>query len=115
MVDTSTFPRRMTAEGRVPIPAPSWAVRTVREGGGVAHESGTRVVPDAIRDVDLYVNELTTAEISVSVIDARVDGRWERLSPTVDIQGGSYTLDGARSLCAAIGDLLNATVTETSA
>jgi hypothetical protein len=64
-------------------------------------------LPNAIRDFDLNRSELVPAEVAMSASDQRVNGRWQRTSPTIQIEGGSYSLDAARRLCAAISALLD--------
>jgi hypothetical protein len=49
---------------------------------------------------------LIPTQVSLSATDVHSDGRWIRTGPTVQIEGGSYTLDGARQLRAALDDLL---------
>lgn len=40
------------------------------------------------------------------VTDVRIDGRWIRTQPTVQLEGGNYSLDGARLLGAILDGFL---------
>lgn len=102
-----THPRGTTFGESAPLPAPPWACRSVPDSGGIVHETNSYVLSDAIRSLDLNRDELVPAEVAMSASDQRVNGQWQRTSPTIQIEGGSYSLDAARRLCVAVGELLD--------
>jgi hypothetical protein len=90
-----------------PLAPPAWARRSILEDGGTVHETISPLHP-AIKAGDVNRSELMPTDVSLSVIDLLVDGRWTRTCPTIQVEGGSYTLDGARHLREALDRLLTA-------
>jgi hypothetical protein len=92
---------------RVPLAPPAWARGSSLEDGGIVHETISPLHP-TIKAGDVNSSGLMPTDVSLSVIDLLVDGRWTRTCPTVQVEGGSYTLDGARHLREALDRLLAA-------
>ncbi|MDQ1247508.1 MAG: hypothetical protein QG597_1878 [Actinomycetota bacterium] len=92
-------------DGSGPLAPPSWAVRSVPDGGGIVHESECLLVPDAVHRDDVYGSSVLPAEVSIRVVDHDVHGRWHRTEPVVDVEGGSYGLEAAGRLATAIDEL----------
>jgi hypothetical protein len=88
-----------------PLDPPGWAARSVAEDGGVTHERLSSARPAVLRWSGVGVL-LVPTEVSVSARDLCDGGGWMRSAPTVQIEGGSYSLDGVRALRAALDDLL---------
>jgi hypothetical protein len=89
--------------------ASSWATLSVREDEGVTHE---RVAASRPAVLDPWAScapgGLRATEVSVSVADRALDGAWVRSGPTVQVEGGSYTLDAARQLRDALDEVIGA-------
>jgi hypothetical protein len=103
--DRST--RGQALPSRVPLAPPGWARGSVQEDGGIVHETVSPLHP-TIKAGDVNSSGLMPTDVSLSVVDQWVDGRWVRTHPTIQVEGGSYTLDGARHLHEALGRLLTA-------
>jgi hypothetical protein len=84
-----------------PVAPPGWATKTIPEDGGMVHE---RVSPHhpTIKVGGGNGWELMPTDVSIGVTDLLIDGRWIRTEPTVQIEGGSYSLEGARQLQAVL-------------
>lgn len=80
-----------------PLAPPRWARRSVTEDGGITHETVSPLRPRVLR-TGPHGQELITTEVSLSVTDLCVDGRWVRTQPVIQVEGGSYHLDSARQL-----------------
>jgi hypothetical protein len=80
-----------------PPASPSWAWRSLAEGDGVTHELVSPVHP-MVRWCGPGGWVEGPSEVSLSALDLPTAGGWRRLPPTVQIEGGSYSLDGARQL-----------------
>ncbi|MDQ1305470.1 MAG: hypothetical protein QG671_1301 [Actinomycetota bacterium] len=92
-------------DGSGPLAPPSWAVRSVPDGGGIVHESECVLVPDAVHRDDVYGSSVVPVEVSIRVVDQNLCGRWHRTAPVVDVEGGSYGLEAAGRLSSAIDEL----------
>jgi len=96
-----------------PAPAPpSWAERSVAEDGGVTHERVSPVHPAVLGDRTAASPHSFPTDVSVSVFDQPRERRWSRSVPTVQVEGGSYTLEEARRLVAAVQELISAAAGE---
>jgi hypothetical protein len=92
--------------GGLPAP-PDWAVHSVVENGGVTHEHVSAVHPLVWLDRSTEAAEpARPTDVSVSVVDRPGNIRWLRLPPTIQIEGGSYSLAEARRLVRAIEGLI---------
>ena len=80
-----------------PPSSPVWAFRSVPEADGITHEVVSPVHP-AVRWCGPAGWVEGPSDVSLSAVDLPVAGGWRRLPPTVQIEGGSYSLDGARQL-----------------
>jgi hypothetical protein len=106
-------PGHTTPTDPPPQPQPRWATPSLPEDGGITHETNTEL-PAAIQDLDLYREELLTATVSLHSVDHRIHGQWVRTSPTIIIEGGSYSLSGARHLRTTLDTLLTAAHNDTN-
>lgn len=90
------------------LPAPpGWATHSVLEDGGVTHERVSNLHPLAYLDrVTPGLEQCCPTDVSVSVIDQPGAGRWVRLPPTIQVEGGSYSVLEARRLARAIEGLI---------
>lgn len=91
-----------------PLSAPGWADSSIVEDGGVIHETVSPLHPK-VRVRGPNGSDLAPTDVALSVTDLLIDGRWIRTQPTVQVEGGSYSLDGARQLQSAVGALLDLT------
>jgi len=90
---------------RGPLQPPAWADQTVREPDRIVHERLSCLRPVAYVD---FVEGPVPTEVSVSVADVPMDSAWKRRPPTVQVEGGSYSLEGARQLYSALREMLSA-------
>lgn len=97
-----------------PLAAPGWADTSVAEDGGVIHETVSPLHP-TVRLRGPNGSDLAPTDVALSVTDLLIDGRWIRTQPTDQVEGGSYSLDGARQLQSAVGALLTLTDVEAPA
>jgi hypothetical protein len=82
------------------------------EDGGVTHEViSTRRPQTEHRSPAGWV--LMPTEVSLSTTDHHVAGQWTRPAPTVQVEGGSYSLDGARELRDALSEFLARVASDT--
>lgn len=84
-----------------PLPPPGWALHSINEDGGITHETASPLRPTITRSAP-HGWELVPTEVSLSVTDLHVDGRWIRTQPVVQVESGSYSPEGARQLHAAL-------------
>jgi hypothetical protein len=89
---------------RPPAP-PSWAAQTVREPDRIVHERLSTLRPVALVD---YIDGVVPTEVSVSVADVAREDSWVRRPPTVQVEGGSYSVPGAWQLYLALREVLAA-------
>ena len=91
---------------RLPTPPP-WASRSVIEDGGVTHER-VSVSHPRVRTGRLTAKAALTSptDVSVSVVDRLSSYRWVRFPPTIQIEGGSYSIAEARRLLRAVEELI---------
>jgi hypothetical protein len=92
---------------RVPLAPHGWARGSILEDGGIVHETVSPLHP-TIKVGGVNGSQAVPTDVSLSVTDLLIDGRWVRTRPTVQVEGGSYDLDGARQLRDALGRLLAA-------
>jgi hypothetical protein len=88
-----------------PLHPPGWASSTVPEDDGITHELVSSRHPEVI-DRGIWGCSQMPTDVSLSQRDLLIDGRWIRTRPRVLVEGGSYSLDGARDLYATLGELL---------
>jgi len=88
-----------------PPQPPAWAGQTVREPDRIIHERLSALRPTAYVD---FVEGPVPTEVSISVADVSTENAWERRAPTVQVEGGSYSLEGARQLYRALREVLSA-------
>jgi hypothetical protein len=88
-----------------PLTPPAWATSSRAEDGCFIHEKLSNHRP-RITAGGRQGREWMRTEVSVSVSDLLIDGRWIRRQPTIQVEGGSYTIDGVLELQAALADLL---------
>jgi hypothetical protein len=86
----------------VPVPPP-WAVRSVDERDRVVHERLSRVHPRVSVD---FIGRLQPTDVSVSVVDLPSGETWARGTPTVQVEGGSYSVADAWQLWQALHEVL---------
>ncbi|MDQ1287909.1 MAG: hypothetical protein QG622_1474 [Actinomycetota bacterium] len=97
--------------GVAPPPPPIWASHSVAEAGAITHETTASLRPTIMQWRSHGPDPVTTA-VTLNVVDIRVGDHWVRSRPTVEIEGGSYSLDGAHQLRTAIGSFLASVVAE---
>jgi hypothetical protein len=86
---------------------PSWATHRVVEDGGVTHERVSSLHPLAYLDrVAPGPQHSCPTDVSLSVVDRPGAVRWVRLPPTIQVEGGSYSVLEARRLARAIEGLV---------
>jgi hypothetical protein len=90
------------------LAAPRWACRSVVEDGGVTHERVSSIHPMAGFWPSDGVILVHPTDVSVSVVDHPAAGSWVRLAPSIQVEGGCYSVEGARGLRAAIDEVLAA-------
>jgi hypothetical protein len=107
--DTAHREAVMSGCHHAPLPPPVWATRTVEEDEGITYErvSGMRP-PVAPRWPPVDAEAGRPTDVSVAVVDRLEAGRWTRSAPTVQIEGGCYSLRAAKQLRRAIDDLIAA-------
>ncbi|MDQ1295872.1 MAG: hypothetical protein QG608_3759 [Actinomycetota bacterium] len=89
-----------------PLPSPSWATKTRSDDDGIEHELVSPVCP-VVRWKDACGWMECPSNVSLSVIDVPDGNGWKRLPVTVDLEGGSYTLDGARQMRDVLTEFLD--------
>jgi hypothetical protein len=80
-----------------PPSSPVWALRSLPEADGITHELVSPVHP-TVRWCGPMGWVEGPSDVSLSAIDLPTGGGWRRLPVTVQVEGGSYSLDGARQL-----------------
>ena len=95
-----------TEASLAPLP-PSWSRNSVREFGGVTHEVISDLHPQGCGWIPEAPEELRETDVSLSVVDRRGPEGWVRTEPTVQLEGGSYTVGEARRLRQALDELLS--------
>ena len=93
-------------------PPPCWAERSVAEDGGVTHERVSPAHPALLGDRTAASPRSFPTDVSVSVFDQPRERRWTRSVPTIQVEGGSYSLEEARRLVAAVQELIAAAAGE---
>jgi hypothetical protein len=94
-----------SGRGRTPLPPPRWARGSIVEDGGIVHETVSPLHP-TIKASGVNGWDRVATDVSLSATDLLIDGRWIRTSPTLQVEGGSYDLDGAHHLRDALDQLL---------
>lgn len=89
----------------LPLAPPPWAGRSIREDGGVTHEVISPVKPH-VRFWSRSGWTVVGTDVSLSAVDQHTDAGWSRAAPTIQIEGGSYTLESVRQLRDIIDALL---------
>jgi hypothetical protein len=110
--DETLLLRRATRRrllGGLPRP-PAWAARSVVEDGGVTHERVSRLRP-RLAELGAFADSADdgldrVAEVSVSVVDRPATGRWVRTPPTIQVEGGCFSVVEARRVVRAIEELI---------
>lgn len=93
-------------ETRQPLPPPPWATSTVMEDEWITHETVSQVQPQAMSQWPPRApDDVQPVQISISVVDQWIGGRWTRSEPTVQVEGGAYPLPQVAELLRALGDL----------
>jgi len=95
----------MPASDRTPEP-PRWATRSVVEDGGVTHERVSALHPLGFGWIPEAPTDARTTDLSVSVVDRPGPDGWIRTEPTVQVEGGMFTVTEARRLRQALDELL---------
>jgi hypothetical protein len=89
-----------------PLQPPPWATRTVAEDEWITHETVSTVHPRAlIHWPPIEPSDVQPVQVSVSVVDRWMGGRWVRSEPTVQVEAGAYPLSEVAELLRALGDL----------
>jgi len=91
---------------QVPVP-PRWAAHSAVEDGGVTHEVAVPLGP-AVQSWAAHGWTLPPTDVLMATRDLLVGGRWVRDTPTLHVEGGTYSLSGARHLRDALDALLRA-------
>ena len=86
---------------------PRWASRSVREDAGVIHERLCSVHPVVQTWPGAADMGDQPTDVSLSVIDLRAREGWDRQSPTIQVEGGSYSPAAARALQQAVAEALS--------
>ena len=86
---------------------PMWATRSVTEDGGITHEHVSAVHPLGFGWIPEAPTKWHAIDVSLSVVDHRGPGGWVRTKPTVQVEGGTFTVAEARRLRQALDDLLS--------
>jgi len=55
-----------------------------------------------------FIGRPQPTDVSVSVVDLPLGDTWERRSPTIQVEGGSYSVADARQLWRALHEVLAA-------
>lgn len=76
----------------------------MREPDRVVHERLSVLHPEVLTE---FIEEAMPSDVSVSVADVPRGGAWQRQLPTVQVEGGSYSLPAARQLCEALLEVLS--------
>ena len=90
-----------------PLRPPAWATHSLVEDGGITHEWVSDVRPQAAA----WLGELNLArghptEVSISVVDRPGPDGWLRAAPTVQVEGGTFSIAQAVRLRQALDELL---------
>jgi hypothetical protein len=86
-------------------------MRSLPDDDGVTHELVSPIHP-TVRWCGPGGWQESPSDVSLSTIDQPAGSGWRRLPPTVQIEGGSYSLDGARQLRDVLNGFLGATAGE---
>lgn len=105
MSRTPNAPHDTDDIGTPGLTPPTWAARSVPEDGGITHERVSRIRP-LLERWTRFGNRPAQTEVSLSTVDRPSPEGWNRETPTVQVEGGSYSLDGARQLRAALDEIL---------
>jgi len=89
---------------RAPQPPP-WAGNSLPEDGGVTHEFVSELHPRGCGWIPEAPRELRETDVSLSVVDRPGPEGWVRMEPTVQAEGGNFTVAEARRLRQALDDL----------
>ena len=76
------------------------------EDGGMTHETVSRHRPHATVLLASGGRVVEATEVSLSVVDRPENGVWRRRHPTIQVEGGSYSLSEAHLLVRAVTELL---------
>lgn len=90
-----------------PLPPPTWASHSITEDGGITHETVSPLHPTVTWSAP-HGWTLVPTEVTLSVTDLHLNGQWTRTTPTIQIEGGSYSPQGARQLRSAVNAFLAA-------
>jgi len=88
-----------------PLEPPCWATSSIPEDGAITHERIASVHP-TVRWWTGHGWAVTTTDVSLSTVDTPTEHGWHRPTPTIQIEGGSYTDDGLQQLNEALDELL---------
>jgi hypothetical protein len=98
--------QRSDREVAAPLAPPQWAARSIPEDGGITHEVVSLRHPAIRLRTENSCGFLRT-DVSLSAVDHYVNGDWTRGAPTIQIEGGSYSLDGIRELRKTLDEFLD--------
>jgi hypothetical protein len=79
----------------------------VPEDGGVTHELVSDLHPQGMGAAAEIRWNVCATDISLSVVDRPGPGGWIRAQPTVQVEGGRFSIAEARRLRQALDDLLS--------
>lgn len=96
---------RVSSPAPLPLRAPAWASASVTEDDGITHEVLSPRHPEVV-DRGVWGWSRMPTDVSLSQRDVLIDGQWIRTRPRIQVEGGSYSMEGARELHAALGELL---------
>ena len=86
---------------------PRWAAHSVAEDGGFTHEVISEVYPLGLGALPEAPSQPHATEISLSVVDRPGPDGWVRAEPTVQVEGGMFTIPEAHRLRQALDDVLS--------
>jgi len=89
-----------------PPEPPAWAKRRFTEDDGIVYEVLSPVRPTIVGRGPFGWG-LQQVDVSLSTRDVLLDGHWIRTRPTVQVENGTYTVEGVQDLREALADLLN--------
>ena len=93
-----------------PLPPPAWAASSIAEDRFITHETISAVEPRAVVEwPPIERDDVQPVQVSLSVVDRFVGGRWIRGEPTVQVEGGAYPLDEVVELLRALLDVTRLT------
>jgi hypothetical protein len=101
--------REVTADEDYGPPAPPvWAAHSVVEDSAVTHELVSDVHPVVEQPSPVVESSSNAfpADVSVSVVDRPTGRGWSRTPPTVQVEGGTYSLKDGLLLARAIEELV---------